>query len=149
MYTRILVPIDGSECSLLALEHAVALARVTGASITVLHALDPLKPTIPVGMHGQTVAAEQAVADLQRAAQETLDHAVERARSLGAEVEARLEEGGHPVDTIAEVLEEHDLAVMGTHGRSGFKRLLMGSITEGVIRRRAGAVLVVSQREQA
>lgn len=145
MYKRILVPVDGSECSLLALEHAVELAKFMGASVTVLHALDPLKPTIPVGMHGQSVAAEQAVADLQRVAQETLDNAVERVRALGASAEARLEEGGHPVDTIAEVLAEHDLAVMGTHGRSGFKRLLMGSITEGVIRRRTGAVLVVSQ----
>lgn len=146
MYERILVPVDGSECSLSALEHAVALARVTGGSITVLHALDPLKPTIPVGMHGQTVAAEQAVAELQRAARETLDAAVDRARELGATAAGVLVEGGHPVDTIAEVLADHDLAVMGTHGRSGFKRLLMGSVTEGVIRRRAGAVLVISHR---
>lgn len=143
MYQRILVPVDGSRCSLVALDHAVELARCCQGRLTVLFALDPMQPAIPVGMYGQAVAADQVVEDLTRAAREILEKAAEHARSQGAAVETRLVEGSHPVEAIAAALADHDLAVMGSHGRSGFKRLLMGSITEGVIRHRAGMVLVV------
>jgi nucleotide-binding universal stress UspA family protein len=143
---RILCPIDFSEFSRRALEHAVALGRWYEAEITVLHVV-PFVPsvvtaTFPPGVsplalepmpHDRILEELRSSAGLVVAAGLSLD-AVVRDGSAVAEV----------VD-LARTLPA-DLLVMGTHGRGGFERLVLGSVAEKVLRKANCPVLTVPQR---
>jgi nucleotide-binding universal stress UspA family protein len=146
---RILCPCDFSDFSRKALAHAVELARWFGATVHVLHARAtvpspapaPLAP-VPAGM--PTSLPPTAAPEGAEVAGEELRRFVEPARKTGVNVVAALE-GGDPVATIlARAREENvDLVVMGTHGRSGFERLVLGSVAEKVLRKAPCPVLTV------
>jgi nucleotide-binding universal stress UspA family protein len=139
---RILCPVDFSECSRRAADHAMAIARWYGASVTALHVypMPPVAaaPADPIIFEPALLTAHQRTR-LLAATRQFL-----AAATSGVGADAVLREGG----AAAEILEQArdidaDLIVMGTHGRSGVDRLLLGSVTERVLRKAACPVLTV------
>lgn len=142
---RILCPVDFSPASAHSLKYAVALAQWYGASVAVLHVADarpdvPMEPPFGILPRG---AAVLAPADTERllAAIRTFGDA---AASGGVSLEP-LVRSGSPTREILEAADEMsaDLIVMGTHGHSGFDRMVMGSVTEKVLRKAKCAVMSV------
>lgn len=134
---RILVPVDFSECSRRALEHAAVFATSFGATVDLLHvfgAQDHLPPEATAAILGEgTDHLEQ----LARAhAEKELDAVAADARERGIRVGRCLVERGDPSQTITAVAEREaaSLIVMGTHGRTGLAHLLIGSVAEKVVR---------------
>jgi nucleotide-binding universal stress UspA family protein len=140
---RILCPVDFSEHSRRALDHAVAIARWYGSAITVTHIVAPA----PVTAYGPgPVILEPAMmstADRDQL-QASLDAFVQAETAHGVTIETGIREGNTAADVLAQAAElPADLITIGTHGRSGFERLLLGSVAEKVLRKAAGPVLTV------
>jgi nucleotide-binding universal stress UspA family protein len=132
----ILHPTDFSERSEFAFDMACALARDYGARLILLHVA-----TRPVIIYGEGVVPPEPE-DYQAEAKEKLYRIEAPDPRIG--VEYRLQEGD-PATAILGVAEETnaDLVVMGTHGRTGLRRLLMGSVAEQVVRKASRPVLTV------
>lgn len=125
---QILIPIDFSETSMLALDHAVNMAKLCKAEITLINVYEPL---INVSAIDISMLSFQSDVDnrVQEAAQEKLDAiAAEVQRSAACTVHSRLEIG-RVYSTVVDVAKEikADLIILGTHGVSGFQEFLMGS----------------------
>ena len=145
--TRILVPTDFSATADAALDYAYVLAERFGASLELLHVLDD--PFVVDGM-----AAEAYISEAPALRTAMLQDAKERLRHRAAPRETipRIETEvlfGHGARTIAEYAAERgiDLIVMGTHGRTGFAHLLLGSVAERLVRTSPCPVLTVRQPE--
>jgi nucleotide-binding universal stress UspA family protein len=137
---RILVPHDFEEPAESALAYALTLAEKLGARVTLLHAYD-----IPTyGYPEMAAAAIEFGTEIERRAVETLDKIARDARRTGVEVDAKVEQGSAWMKILdaAEKLPA-DLIVMGTHGRKGMPRLLLGSVAEKVVRSAPCPVLTV------
>lgn len=133
--TRILCPVDFSECSARALAFAMRVGAWYGAKLRVVHVQPPLPPS--------TLNALAATSrDL---AAKNLQAQVERCRLPGVEVEAVLVESAETPERILESAEsfDADLIVTGSHGRSGVQRVLLGSVVEALLHRVVRPVLVV------
>jgi nucleotide-binding universal stress UspA family protein len=139
----VLVPYDGSEFSQRALHHAVSLARWYKAAITLLH-VDPRE--IVLTENGAAWRSPVDPAERKRLVS-WLGEIGDEARNAGVSVEARVSEG-RPTTEIVRVAQEMraDLVVMGTHGRTGFDRLVLGSVTEKVLRQAPCPVLTVTSK---
>lgn len=141
---RILCPTDFSDFSRNALEYALALARWYESEISVVHVLPQFL------MHPEYFPyLQQPVlpdSDLRESAQTELGRFVHTARDSGVTTEVRIEEG-QTEDAILDLADQlpADLIVMGTHGRRGFERLVLGSVTEKVLRKAQCPVMTVSQ----
>lgn len=147
MYRRILVGVDGSTASLGALQEAIDLARDGRAELRIIHVVES-PYTYPDVLYGQGSVDLEALRQTWRhAGQRVLDQAVGRARQAPIEVEsALLEDGARRLSAvIADEAKEWraDLIVVGTHGRRGLERLLLGSVAEGVARTAPVSVLLV------
>lgn len=141
MSKRILVPIDGSPQAHRALEYA--LAEHPDATFIVLHVVNPSQiayATDPSGMDYW----EEWYESSQEHAEEILEDAAARVNDAGATVTSAIELGS-PARVIVDYAEENDvdLIVMGSHGRSGVSRILLGSVAETVVRRAPCPVTVV------
>ena len=136
---RLLVPIDGSDCSLDALEYAAVIARPAKASIDVLHVLEP----VSYGLDFTFDNAQQR-AHLRESMKKKVDQLCMALAASGLTVKGHVV-GGLAVDSIlsqAKALSS-DVIVMGTHGRRGFSHALAGSVTEAVLRRAECPVFTV------
>lgn len=146
-YKRILVPVDGSPTSAKGVQEAAKLAGAKGGKLRLLHVLDPYIAfnTPEVGINVNLVLDA-----LRRSGKHALAKAEARARRAGARSEVALVEsfGGRVADAIVEQAKRWraDLIVMGTHGRRGVNRLLLGSDAELVVRYSAVPVLLVPAR---
>ena len=135
MYRRILVPIDSSPTSTRALGHALALAKSQGAHVRIVNVLDE-RLHVPV-VSGFPVGADAMLESMRTTGQAALVNASALALDAGVEAEtAMIESAGRYVSEI--IVEDAynsgaDLIVMGTHGRRGLNRLLMGSDAERVL----------------
>lgn len=147
MYSRILVPVDGSSCSLKGLTEAVKLASALQARIKLVHVVNDY---IPEPALAPSKYYDQLIASVRETGKETLASAQVVASQQGADVEAELIEivGGRASDSILEAAKRWraDLIVMGTHGRRGMSRLAMGSDAELVVRSTPIPVLLVRER---
>jgi len=141
MYKKVLLPTDGSSCSEQALREGLDLVRSCGASATVLYVVENPLLTLPMLPEGIPYEAE-LYEDLKKAASEVLADARRIAAEVGVEVETVMEEG-QPVPTIVSYAEKFDLVIMGTHGRGGLEKLILGSVTDGVLHRTDRPVLVI------
>ena len=141
----ILVALDGSKCAEQALSYALRLARADETTLEVRSFVDPR--TI-VGRSLPKPLEERHVAAAMFEAREIVAHAIAKARSVGIRASGRSEIGEPAAEIVnhARVLEAEAI-VMGTHGRSGFKRLFMGSIAEEVLRSATCPVIVVREKE--
>ena len=141
-YQRILIPLDGSELAEQALEHAYSLAATFGAELLLVGVLD-----LTAGMYdvyAETLQPLDLKDQLETLLAGTLDRTVERVQAQG-HIARRFLEVGVPHEEIAAVAEREraDLVVMTTHGRRGLSHLLLGSVTEKVLRTAPCPVLVV------
>ena len=135
MYDQILVPTDGSEGSHAAVEHAIDLATTYDATLHTLYVVDT-----SVGIDASVPGTLDA---LEEAGENAIDEVVKQAADVGT-IEGVVAQGA-PHRAILDYVDEHDvdLVVMGTHGRTGLDRYLLGSVTEKVVRLSDAPVLTV------
>jgi nucleotide-binding universal stress UspA family protein len=141
--TRILCPVDLSEFSRDALRHALALAEWYEAQVTVCHIYSAPQPLLPVtGMPGD-VALPPPV-KLDEIAEHVRQFCASSFQDSGKPVEIVVTEGNaaKEIVSLAERLPA-DLVVLGTHGRSGFERLFLGSVTEKVLRTTRAPIMTI------
>lgn len=143
-YKRILVPVDGSPTAAKGMGEAINLAKESGAKLLLLHIVDeyPAFATPEIGLNlGPLIDA------LRESGRETLERIAAIAKASGVQPETGLEEnfGERVADAIVEkaVSWKADLIVMGTHGRRGVTRALVGSDAELVVRYSPVPVLLV------
>jgi nucleotide-binding universal stress UspA family protein len=144
MYSRILVPVDGSAPSRAGLKEAIALAADSGGTIVVLNVVSELPlATAPEGF----VAYREFADALAVAGRGIVKEAAKQAEKAGAKFETHVVDVG--MSPVSESIVEQigrlrcDLVVMGTHGRRGLKRLTLGSDAELVVRHAPVPVLLV------
>lgn len=152
MYDTILVPTDGSDVAEAAVEHAVELAATYDAEVHVLYVVD-----IDAVSYGLGVEQVDRIRQGHLDEMDELREKAEAATSAVAEVAAGrgvtvVEETrvGSPHEVIVEYADEidSDVIVMGSHGRSGITRTLLGSVTERVLRSTSRPVFVAGRGEQ-
>jgi universal stress protein A len=141
---KILVPVDFSEPSRSALTYAAQLARAFDATIDVLHVWEV--PVFVPPEFGMSAGPDLSLSELTRQNAERLLAAfVEDAAKRGIHVQAAHTLAGVPSMTIVDAAKagNYDLIVIGTHGRTGLSRALIGSVAERVVRHSSCAVLTV------
>jgi nucleotide-binding universal stress UspA family protein len=147
MYTKILVPLDGSVLSERAIPHARKIASDKGSEIVLVRAVaNPLTRLPESGIPDESAFMESLLEDSRR-------YLAEIAGSMnasGLKVRCEVREG-EPEDVILAVAREEDadLIVMGTHGRSGISLLIMGSVAEKVMHATSRPVLFVKPEREA
>jgi nucleotide-binding universal stress UspA family protein len=147
-FRKILVPVDFSDCSTKGLDHAKALAREFKAKLILLHS---------IALQYYVASDEYARYDLPRLLEQIDEAAKQQMRDLvqqtnwnGVEVETSIEIGHAGQQICAEATERNaGLIAISTHGRTGFKHVLLGSTAEYVVRHASCPVLVVPSRERA
>ena len=141
MGERILVPFDGSPLAERALDRAVTMHP--GAEITVLHVIDPIRVVYVAESEG-LASAETWHERMTERARELCADAEALAAEHGCEVTTAIETGS-PAREILDYVDEHGIehVVMGSHGRSGVSRLVLGSVAEQVMRQSPVAVTIV------
>ena len=150
MYKRILVPLDGSRTSQLGLGEAVKLAKTQGSSLRLLHVVDEL---VVVSASEMSYGVDDMIAALKEEGRSILEKGAAHARKHGLKVQTALIEsvGGSAARVIVDEAKrwKASLIVLGTHGRRGIKRLVMGSDAEEVVRNTPSPVLLVRSRSAA
>ena len=156
--TKVLLATDGSEVADLAARTAADLADKTGSELHLVHVfgITPWYPAYPegFGLGGVELEDPELEEDLQRTseqrARELLDAEVENLRSLGVTLaQAHLVEGGVAQEIVG-LAEEigAGLIVIGSRGRGGIRRALMGSVSDSVVRHAHCPVMVVRPEEE-
>ena len=144
MYKQLLVPVDGSEPSMLGLAEAIKIAKSDGSKLHLVHVVDEL---VPLGVDIPPKYIDQFIDALRAQGREILDKAQRVVFEHALESEGVLLEtiGGRAADQIVQLAKQckADLIVMGTHGRRGLRRLALGSDAELVIRSSPVPVLLV------
>jgi nucleotide-binding universal stress UspA family protein len=142
----ILVPHDFSDTARQALDYALDLADKLGAKVIILHAYEV--PTY--GFPDAPGMTPEMVRQIERAAAAALASVREKSRGRGVEVETLLRQGSAATEIVAAAGDMRaGLVVMGTHGRRGLSRLLLGSVAEKVVRTAPCPVLTVHLAEKA
>jgi nucleotide-binding universal stress UspA family protein len=148
MYKTIVCAIDGSELSTKALRHAIALARETGGRITAVTVTEPSIIVAP-GAEMMMVDTASVIADLDKAkadsARQTLAEAEALAKTAGADIDGVHIANSPAAEGILLAAKNlgADLVVMGSHGRRGLGRLLLGSQASEVLSHAAIPVLII------
>ena len=149
MYQHILVPVDGSDTSLKGLTEAIRLAKMTGGQIRLLHMVDTLSVATSLGAY---VVSTDVMEQLRTEGEQLLQRARLQALAEGVVTDAVLEDNvqGRLSDWVVEqaLAWPADLVVLGTHGRRGVGRLLLGSDAEQVLRISPVPVLLVRGQEE-
>ncbi len=144
MYAKILVPVDGSDTSILGLNEAIKIAKIHGSQLCLLHIVNEFvfDYSFSPGLY-----ADRVIDSLRVRGQEILDQMASLARQQGLHPECVLVEsiGGAAGNLIVDQANKWsaDLIVMGTHGRRGIRRFALGSDAEEVLRSATVPVLVV------
>jgi nucleotide-binding universal stress UspA family protein len=151
MYKHILVAIDESDTSDLALREAINLAKDQNAVLRLVHAVDLTPVYLTVETPYPYVEYQKA---MEEGGEKILTSRAKIAREAGIEVESKLITIKMLGVRIYDVIEEQskqwpaDLIVMGTHGRSGFQHARLGSVAEGLIRLATKPVLLIRGPKQ-
>jgi nucleotide-binding universal stress UspA family protein len=145
MYQRILVPVDGSACASRGLSEAIALGRLTHGRIRLVHVID--EPFVALGADGAIGASADLVTLAREASQRVLAQAAETVRQAGVPVDDVLLDSfeGRVCELVVDAARawSADLVVIGTHGRRGVGRMLLGSDAEQILRLSPVPVLLV------
>ncbi|RXK51201.1 universal stress protein [Halorientalis pallida] len=147
MYDNILIPTDGSETARYAVDQAIDVASKYGATVHVLYVVDVDATSYSLGTE-QVDRIRQGNLDempeVKEAAEAATAYVADAAAEHGLAVEEHIRVG-EPARAIRKFVEDSDidLVVMGSHGRSGLSRVILGSVTEKVLRRTRLPVLVV------
>lgn len=141
MYDPLLFPTDGSETASAAFEYALQVASAHDATVHVLNVADTTEPSV-------TRIESDVVDVLEREGERIVDEMAARAAEMGVSVVTDVRQG-KPAGTIVAYADafDVDLVVMPTHGRSGLKRHLIGSVTERVVNTADCPILTVTPSE--
>ncbi|MAN78520.1 universal stress protein [Pelagibacterium flavum] len=143
MYKHILIATDGSELATKGLDQGLKLAKQLGSKVTVITVTD-MWASGALAVAGPTSIAEYDAA-MHAAVKDILEEAARFASETGVQCETRHIANRYPADAIVEVSQEMDvdLIVMASHGRRGFRKMLLGSQTTEVLTSSTVPVLVV------
>ncbi|ELZ24731.1 universal stress protein [Natrinema limicola] len=144
-YDEILVPTDGSDAAGAAVDHGLELARAADARVHAVTVLD----TGDMAASPTLTPPTEVLKQLETERQNATDEIAARAREDGLAATSTVLEG-QPERELLEYIDDHeiDLVVMGTHGRSGIDRLLLGSTTERLLRHASTPILAVTPSEE-
>lgn len=144
MYSRIIVPLDGSEIAERALTHAQQLATTVGAPLHLVRIVDVtrLERYGAYGLALEYAGLSEVAAEEETAARAYLEDAAERLIATGTNVTTEIGRG-LVVESLIRIAAPGDLIVMASHGRTGLSRWFMGSVAEEIVRRSASPVLIV------
>jgi nucleotide-binding universal stress UspA family protein len=145
----ILVPVDFSVCSMLVTQQAARLASQLNAKVVILH-VSELPTGVPAGSHVQPAGVDSTVADyLDTDNRALLRPFLAVAADAGAEAEIQVRVGPVVPGILAAAEESHaDLIVIGTHGRTGLARVVLGSIAESVAHKAHVPVMLVRRESR-
>lgn len=145
MYQRILVPVDGSPTSRRGLQEAIKLARLTGARLRLMHVVDEL--ALASGLEAATMMTGEMMQLLREGGARLLAKERARAEKAGVATDSVLADSlaGRICDQVVDQARawRADLIVLGTHGRRGVGRMLLGSDAEMIVRLATVPVLLV------
>jgi nucleotide-binding universal stress UspA family protein len=145
MYQRILVPIDGSETSKRGLQAAIDLAKLSGGRLRLMHVTDEL--SFALAMNAYSGYAGDWIKELHDDGRRILDQARTTVQAAGVEADTvqrdKFSGSVYEEVTAQAVHWPADLIVVGTHGRRGVGRLVMGSSAENILRYASVPVLLV------
>ena len=145
-YQNILVPIDDSPISYAAVEHAEKIAQAFGSHITILSVL-AVDPMIGVDFYKTIPSITEYILAAEKNAQGRLDDLQDTLLGHGIQVTTRIARDVSTATAILNVADEinTDLIVMGSHGRTGLKKLVLGSVAQEVLSRCPLPVMIVKQ----
>jgi nucleotide-binding universal stress UspA family protein len=152
MFKKVLIPTDGSALAAQSANAGISFARSVGAEVVALYVGQPFAATI--GFDGMAAAYAITDEDYEKASAEQakkyLKAVVDRAETAGVKVSAESVTNFNVADGIVDAATKHncDLIFMGSHGRSGLSRLLLGSVTAKVLSLAHVAVLVYRVKEE-
>ncbi len=149
-FSNILAPLDFSDSTPFVLQAAGRFAELFDAKITPFHSyvhVSTMYANDPFALEGMSEPMIPNTEEMEKTYQEqlqktSLEHVAEK--WLGKPVVGI----GDPVTTITEAADDYDLIVIGSHGRSGFSRMFMGSVSDKILRSVHKPVLIVSQEKQ-
>jgi nucleotide-binding universal stress UspA family protein len=151
MYQRILVPVDGSETSNKALVAALQLARVTGGRVRLIHVVEEMAYLSGYEQYGGYSA--ELIKIMRDTGTKVLNDGMAIAQAAGVEADNLLFDnfGGRLAEVVADAAKQWnaDLIVVGTHGRRGVGRMLLGSGAEQILRLAPVPVLVIRSGEDS
>lgn len=139
-YRNIVIATDGSENTQNAISHGIEIAKLTGANVFALHVVN----TSPIISDNWTIGRENIYEILRSEGEKALSEVKKLGEDSGVEIKGILLEG-HPSNEITDFAEKNkmDLIVMGTLGKTGFDKFLLGSVAEKVVRGSKVPVMVV------
>jgi nucleotide-binding universal stress UspA family protein len=149
MFKKILLPTDGSQGVTKAINLAVGMAIEFEAEVHILTVVEPPMLVLADAGVGQALSGERFMNELHKAAERIIEETSEIIRESGhTELKSEVLEG-HTAETILNYAKEKkiDLIVMGTHGRRGLNRIILGSVAEEIVRRSPIPVLTVRMIE--
>lgn len=139
-FNKILIPTDGSKASFEGSRKGIELAEEVGAEIVALSVVE--EALVEDKIYGSPPAEPERVRDLARRSVEDL---AERAKDRGLSVEKAVREGEPSKEIVEQAMDSDvDLIVVGTHGRGGFERALLGSVADKVVRTSHVPVMTVN-----
>jgi len=143
MYEDILVPTDGSEGAANAIDEAIDMALAFDAALHTVYVTDTS------GL-SRTRGAPGALEELKSHGRDAVQSVIDQAEAAGVETIEATVATGAPHEAILKYVEDHgiDLVIMGTHGRTGLRRYLLGSVTERVVRASPVPVLTVGMADR-
>lgn len=145
-YKQILVPVDESPISYSAVEHALALAKNQDAHVTIVSVV-AVDPFVGVDFYAIAPAITEYFMQAEKSAQLRLEDIKQSFIRDGIEVDTRLVHGVSPTEGILQVADELnvDLIIMGSHGRTGLKKAMLGSVAQNILTQCPIPVLIVKE----
>lgn len=153
MYERVLVPLDGSELAETVLPYVEELARKLGSEVVLLHVVPSIESllSVPIDPVGPPVAVDavEIHAAAVKSGDEYLTGMKSRVEAAGVKVTTEIAEGGAE-SAILEYMERArpSLIAMATHGRGGFKRMVLGSVADAIVRKSTVPMLLIREGDE-
>ena len=150
-FKKIMIATDGSACSELAADKGIAFARLSGGTVYAVHVLSKAYLSAMDGSAYSAVGTnpywESIKEAFQKHGQQALDYVKDLGKVKGVNVESVMLEG-NPADELIIYAEENkmDIVIMGTLGKSGIDRFILGSVTENLLRHSKVPVMVVKEK---
>jgi nucleotide-binding universal stress UspA family protein len=144
---RVLVPLDLSEYSTAVLDPAAAIAEAWSAELVLYHVVEPMVGIVDGALPFPIPVDASALESRKKQAEQRLAELAEPLRTRGLVVSTRVTVGVSAPQTILDEAPGYDLIAMTTHGERGFRRLIVGSVADKVIRASEPPVLVMRGRE--
>ncbi|WP_353142816.1 universal stress protein [Acinetobacter pragensis] len=143
-YNQILVPVDGSQISFSAVKKAAQIAKAFNSKLTLI-SLVAEDPFTDADFYYSSAIMKEYFVQAHENATKSLADALEIAKAEGVDAETQVVKGQVSAEGIAETAAElkADLIVMGSHGRKGFQKMLLGSFAQDVLRNTELPVLIV------